>query len=195
MVALLPIVFVSLGGCGPLVIDYHASTVPSPAPTASVALRVTNERDVARGGRTERVGTLYDAAWGGAAPGPIYYFGKPLNASRAETVTDTVRAATTDALAHAGISVRPGGAMLTSSVKEFWMDGHQLKTGVVIVGYELTNRSGRVVWNAEVRGEASVLATLGDSLARMFRAALQDLAQHACNAFRSREFQIALGGG
>ena len=178
-------------GCGPLAIDYRPSTVASPAPTASVALHVSNDRDVDHGGRTERIGTIYNSS-GGMYGGPRHYSGRPVNATSAETVTGTVGAATTDALAHAGVSVRAGSPTLIASVREYWMDGPDIKHGVIVVAYDLFDRGGRRVWHTDARGEASVIATVGNGLVRMFRAALQDLAEHANESFRSPAFQAAL---
>ena len=182
---------VFVAGCGPLAIDYRPSATASPAPTASVALHVSNDRDEDHGGRTERIGTIYSSS-GGIYPGPRNYSGRPVNATSAETVTGTVGAATTDALAHAGVSVRTGSPTLIASVREYWMDGPNVKHGVIVVAYDLFDRGGRRVWHTDARGEASVIATVGNGLVRMFRAALQDLAEHANTAFRSPEFQAAL---
>jgi hypothetical protein len=72
------------------------------------------------------------------------------------------------------------------------MDGHDIKRGMIVVSYDLTDRDGRVLWHTDVRGDASVVMTVGNGLVKMFRAALSDLAQHACDAFRTPEFQAAL---
>ena len=108
-------------GCGPVVIgiDYRplAAAPPPPAPGASVALQVRNARGGERGGQTERVGTIYNYSRGMARPD--HYDGRPINATTPDDVADTVRAATIDALRHAGVSLRAGGPTLIASVREY----------------------------------------------------------------------------
>lgn len=182
-----------VAGCGGrLGIDYRSTaTTPPPPPAAGVMLRVLNVRDAAHGGLTERVGTIY-SSYGGMYGGPRNYSGRAVDAGSPETVADTVRAATADALAHAGVSIRSGGPTLIASVREYWMDGHDIKRAVVVVSYDLTDHAGRVLWHTEARGDGSVMMTVGNGLVKMFRAALTDLAQHACDAFLSPDFQTAL---
>jgi hypothetical protein len=182
----------SCGGHG-LAIDYRSvASVPRPPPTASVALQVRNARSPEHGGLTERVGTLYATTRGLSPASPAHYSGRPLNAEDPETVTDTVRSATFDALVHAGVSISPGGPLLIASVRDYWADGHDLKKGVIYVSYDLTSPDGRILWHTDVRGEASVVLMVGNSLVRLFREALSDVAQHAYDAFRAPDFQAAL---
>jgi hypothetical protein len=105
-----------------------------------------------------------------------------------------VWAATTDALSHAGVSVRPGGPSLIASVREYWVDGEGIHHAVIIVSYDLTDSAGRALWHAEARGDSSVGILMGNGLVKNFRAALLILAQQATDAFCSPAFQSALRG-
>jgi len=186
-------VVVLVAGCGGrLGIDYRSTaTVPPPPPTASVLLQVRNARNVMHGGQTEQVGLIY-SSWGGTNPGPRNYSGRPVNAADADVVTGTVRDATADALAHAGVSIRSGSPTLIASVREYWMDGPNVKRATIVVAYDLVDAAGRVVWHHDAHGQASVVMTVGNGLVKMFRAALVDLAADACNAFSSPEFRAAV---
>ena len=96
-------------GCGPVVIgiDYQAAGRGAPTAGAGGQCRAAGRENVRggeRGGQTERVGTIYNYSQG--MYGPPQYDGRPINATTPDAVADTVRAATIDALSHAGVSVR-----------------------------------------------------------------------------------------
>lgn len=184
---------VLIAGCGGrLAVDYRSTaTIVPPPPTASVLLQVRNARNVMHGGQTEQIGLIY-SSWGGINPGPRNYSGSPINGTGPEMVTDTVRDATADALAHAGVAIRAGSPKLIASVREYWMDGPNVKRGSIVVAYDVVDAGGRVVWHHDAHGEASAMMTVGNGLVKMFRAALVDMAANACTAFSSPEFRAAL---
>jgi hypothetical protein len=185
-------------GCGPVVIgiDYRpfAAAPPPPAPAASVVLQVRNVRGSERGGQTERVGTIYNHSQG-LHGGPVHYDGRPINATTPDAVADTVRAATVDALRHAGVSLRGGGPTLIASVREYWVDGPTIYRAFVVVAYDLVDDDGRIRWHADARGDSSVMVLIGNGLVKNFRAALLQVAQQAGDAFRTPAFWAALRGG
>ena len=180
-------------GCGPFAIDYRpaANVPPAPPSTASVALQVRNTRPGERGGNTARVGTIYDSSSGPEGRNFTYH-PRAVDTTSPETVARTVEAATADALAHAGISIKPAAPMLVASVREYWFDGHTIHQTVIIVSYDLIDRAGRPLWHADFRGDGSATFLLGSALVDTFRTALQELARHAGEAFSSPEFQTAL---
>ncbi|MFL5308656.1 MAG: hypothetical protein ACJ8F1_25810, partial [Polyangia bacterium] len=104
----------------------------------------------------------------------------------------TVEAATTDALAHAGISLRAAGPVLVATVADYWFDGQPVHTTEIIVAYDLFDRSGRLLWHAQVRGYGTATLLLGSALVNTFRDALQQAATQATNAFRSPAFVSSL---
>jgi hypothetical protein len=180
-------------GCGPVAIDYRPMTnaaLPS-APAASVALQVRNSRPEERGGLTARVGTIYDHS-SGPEGRSLTYHGRAVDTTSPEIVAQTVGAATTDALAHAGVSVRPAAPVLVATVKEYWFDGHPVHTTEIVVSYELMDAGGRSLWHADFRGAASATVLLGSALANTFRDALQEVAGRASEGFRSPGFRAAL---
>jgi hypothetical protein len=183
-------------GCGPVVIgiDYRplAAAPPPPAPAASVVLQVRNVRGSERGGQTERVGTIYNSSR--PLAGPTTYDGRPINATTPDAVADTVRAATVDALTHAGVSVRGGALTLVTSIREYWVDGPTIYHAFVVVAYDLVDGNGRIRWHADARGDSSVMMLIGNGLVKNFRAALLQVAQQAGDAFRSPAFWAALRG-
>jgi len=193
--SLLPLVLVlGITGCGPVVIgiDYRPfpAAPPPPAPAASVALQVRNVRGSERGGQTERVGTIYNYSQG--MYGPPHYDGRPINATTPDAVADTVRAATIDALTHAGVSVRGGALTLIASVREYWVDGPTIYRAFVVVAYDLVDGDGRIRWHADARGDSSVVVLIGNGLVKNFRAALLQVAQQAGDAFRAPAFWTAV---
>lgn len=195
--SLLQLMFViGLTGCGPVVIglDYRpfAAAPPPPVPAASVVLQVRNVRGSERGGQTERVGTIYNSSR--PLAGPTTYDGRPINARTPDEVADTVRAATVDALRHAGVSLRGGGPTLIASVREYWVDGPTIYQAFVVVAYDLVDGDGVIRWHADARGESSVMMLIGNGLVKNFRAALLQVAQQAGDAFRSPSFWAALRG-
>jgi len=182
-----------VAGCGPFGIDYRplANVPASPPSTASVALQVRNARSNEHGGLTARVGTIYD--WSSGPEGRnSQYHPRAVDSASPDTVTRTVEAATADALAHAGISIKPAAPTLVASVKDYWFDGETVHTTEVVVSYDLVDPAGRTLWHADFRGDASATVLLGSALVNTFRNALQELAQHAIEGFRSTEFQAAL---
>ena len=187
---------VGITGCGPVVIgiDYRplAAAPPPPVPAASVVLQVRNVRGSERGGQTERVGTIYNSSR--PLAGPTHYDGRPINATTPDVVADTVRAATVDALRHAGVSLRGGGPTLIASVREYWVDGPTIYQAFVVVAYDLVDGDGVIRWHADARGDSSVMMLIGNGLVKNFRAALLQVAQQAADAFRSPSFWAALRG-
>lgn len=185
-------------GCGGrLAVEYRSTAMmAAPPPTARVTLQVRNARDVMRGGQTEQIGLIY-SSYGGIHPGPRHYSGRPVNAASPDMVTDNVRAATADALVHASVAiggVGPPGPTLVASVRDYWMDGPDVKRGTVVVTYDVVDSGGRVLWHHDARGQASVVMTVGNGLVKMFRAALSELAADACDAFSSPQFRAAVQG-
>jgi hypothetical protein len=189
---LLSAVVACVVGCGPFAIDYRpAANVPPPPATAGVALQVRNARPGERGGNTARVGTIYDYSSGPEGRN-LQYHGRAVDTTSPDTVTRTVEAATADALAHAGMSIDPAAPMLIASVREYWFDGHPVHRTQIIVAYDLLDRGGRTLWHADYRGDGSATILLGSALVNTFRTALQEVARHAGEGFRSPEFQAAL---
>jgi hypothetical protein len=194
--SLLLVLVLGVTGCGPVVIgiDYRplAAAPPPPAPAASVVLQVRNVRGSERGGQTERVGTIYNSSR--PLAGPTTYHGRPINATTPDDVADTVRAATVDALRHAGVSLRGGGPTLIASVREYWVDGPTIYRAFVVVAYDLVDGNGVIRWHADARGDSSVMMLIGNGLVKNFRVALVQVAQQAGDAFRSPSFWAALRG-
>lgn len=184
-------VAVLAAGCGPIAIDYRPMTTASPAPTASVALQVRNDRPALRGGAAARIGTIYDHS-SGPEGRSLKYHGRAVDTTSPETVAQTVRAATTDALRHAGISVRPAAPMLVATVKDYWFDGHPVHTTEIVVSYELLDAGGRSLWHEDFRGDASATVLMGSAFVNTFRNALRQLAGRASEAFGSPGFRAAL---
>jgi len=191
--AFLPTVMALAVGCGPFAIDYRPITnaPPPSAPTTSVALQVRNNRPEVRGGPTARVGTIYDHS-SGPEGRSLTYHGRAVDTTSPETIAQTVGAATRDALAHAGISVRPASPVLVAAVSEYWFDGHPVHTTEIIVSYDLLDTRGRSRWHADLRGDASATLLLGSALVNTFRDALHELAERASEAFSSDAFRAAL---
>jgi hypothetical protein len=191
--ALLAAILVVAPGCGPIAIDYRPMSIaPAPAPTASVALQVRNNRPAERGGVTERIGTMYDSSWGvnGAA---MTYHGRAVNTTSPDVVTQTVGAAATDALAHAGVSIRSGGALLVATVRDYWFDGHPVHNTDIVVSYDLFDAGGGRIWHADFHGHDSAAVLIGSRFVNLFRNALLEMAEQASEAFRSPDFRAALG--
>ena len=186
-------IVVWVAGCGPVTIDYRplTNTPAAPPSGAGVALQVRNARPPERGGMTARVGTIYD--WSSGPEGRnSQYHPRAVESTSPETVTRTVEAATADALAHTGMSIKPGGPTLLASVREYWFDGEQVHKTEIIVSYELVDHAGRTLWHADLRGDGSAVMLLGSALVNTFRTALEEVARHAIEAFSSPEFQAAL---
>ena len=188
---MLAVALAAIAGCGPFAIDYRPLTnVGSPpAPAASVTLQVRNIRPDERGGLTARVGTIYDWSMQGVVS---EYHPRAIDTTSSAIVSQTVEAATTDALGHAGILIQTSRPVLVASVKEYWFDGHPLHTTEIVVAYDLLDGNGRSLWHAEFRGDASATLLLGSALVNTFRSALQEMARQASDAFRSPAFQASL---
>ncbi len=191
--AFLAAILVAAGGCGPIAIDYRPLAIGSPpAPTASVALQIRNNRPEERGGVTARIGTMYNSSWGPNGQA-MKYHPRAVNTTSPDVITQTVGAAARDALAHAGISIRSGGALLVATVRDYWFDGHPVHKTDIVVSYDLFDAGGRQLWHADFHGQDSAVMLVGSRFVNLFRNALQDMAIQASDAFGSPDFRAALG--
>ncbi|MBI1817501.1 MAG: hypothetical protein HYR72_21205 [Deltaproteobacteria bacterium] len=179
---------VFLAGCGTTKIAYKPKATSAPAATASVALKVVDERPADKGGSTkDQVGQIRGS----------YGIPSSVKDSSPDVATVAVSDATIDALRQAGIGMQAGGGKtLVATVKHFWMDGMMGYKATVAVQYTLQDSSGKTLWTAEVKGGAG-----GTNLFRgaesftqdMFENALSDLANKALEQFKSDAFKKALG--
>lgn len=177
-----------VAGCGASKIAYTPLPGSAPAATASVALKVVDERPADKGGTDKnQVGQIRGS------------YGIPSSVKDAtmDVAPRTVTDATTDALKQAGVGVNAGAnRTLVATVKSYWFDGLMGYKATVLVNYSLQDSSGKVLWSKEVSGGAggTNLFKSGESMAQdMFASALTDLAKKASEQFKSPEFQKALG--
>lgn len=175
-----------LGGCGATKITYTPLAGTPPAASATVALRVIDERPADKGGTTSQVGQVRGS----------YGIPSAVKDSTTDVTTRTVTEATTDALAQAGVGVGTGGnRVLVARVKHYWMDGFAGYKSTVLVNYSLEDSAGKVLWSAEVSGGAggALMFKSAESMAQdMFAKALSDLAAKAAEQFKSAQFRQAL---
>lgn len=174
-----------IGGCGATKIAYKPMG-GAPAASATLALKIVNERPADKGGQTNQVGQVRGS----------YGIPAAVKDSSPEVVTQTVTDATTDALAQAGIGVGAGGERtLVATIKHYWMDGFAGYKSTVAVQYSLQDASGKVLWSQDVTGSAggALMFQSADSMAQdMFGKALTDLATKAAEQFKSAQFRQAL---
>jgi len=175
----------ALGGCATN-IAYKPMTAAAPAAAGTVALAVKDARPADKGGSEKsQVGVIRGS----------YGIPTSLKDGDPAVVTRTVTEATSDALRHAGIEVKPGsGRTLSANVKHYWMDGMVGYKGTIVVAYSLADASGKTLWSGEVTGASGGAhvfksgPTLGQDI---FASALNELATRASEQFRAADFQQA----
>jgi hypothetical protein len=176
-----------LAGCGATKIAYTPLPGSPPAASASVALKVVDERPAEKGGSNKALVGQVRGSYGIPAD---------VTDSTPDVASRTVTEATTDALKQAGIGVAAGGGKtLIATVKHYWMDGFTGYKATVTVNYALQDASGKVLWSKDVSGSAggALVFKSAQSMAQdMFGTALTDLAKKAEAEFKSAEFQKAL---
>jgi hypothetical protein len=176
---------VLLAGCGATKIAYTPLPGTPPASSASVALKVVDDRPGDKGGTNKALVGQVRGSYGIPAD---------VTDSTPDVASRTVTEATTDALKQAGVGAG-GGKTLVATVKHYWMDGFTGYKATVTVNYALEDASGKVLWSKDVTGSAggALVFKSAQSMAQdMFGTALSDLAKKAEAEFKSAEFQKAL---
>jgi hypothetical protein len=183
---LLLTIAVMVAGCGATKIAYTPLPGSPPASSASVALKVVDERPGEKGGANQALVGQVRGSYGIPAD---------VTDSTPDVAARTVTEATTDALKQAGVGVGAGNKTLVATVKNYWMDGFTGYKATVTVNYALQDASGKVLWTKDVSGSAggALVFKSAQSMAQdMFGTALTDLAKKAEAEFKSAEFQKAL---
>jgi len=174
-------------GCATTAIKYKPLAAAAPPAAANLSLKVVDQRPADKGGQ--------DKAQVGQIRGS-YGIPSGVKDSSADVATETVAAATTDALKQAGVGVQSGSPKtLVATVTHFWMDGFHGYKATIAVQYALQDGGGKTLWSSEVKGGAG-----GTNLFRgaesftqdMLENALADLANKAAEQFKTESFKKAV---
>ena len=137
------------GGCAAGVVTevrYRPIATALPSVRAAVNLEVVDAREAKLGGKeTNLVGQMRGT------------YGNPFALREAAPVTQIIAAATSDALQHAGVKVRPDASRtVTVTIKKYWVDGYLSYTADVVAEVALRDseeRTSSVNWyTATYRG-------------------------------------------
>jgi hypothetical protein len=174
-------------GCGGVQIQYKPLGTPAAQAKSNVGLQVVDARPADQGGGNKK--QIGQVRSGLGIPSGI-------EDKQDDVAPRTVRDATADALAHAGVGVKDGGGKtLVSTIKSYWMDGYVGYKTTITIHYDLKDAAGKSLWNRDIDGGSggSNAFSSSKSMAQdMFERALDDLATHAAEQFNSAEFQRAV---
>jgi hypothetical protein len=175
---------VSLAGCSfTTQLHYEPTATDVQHPDTAVALTVIDGREPGYGGTDKtRIGTVRG---GFGNPFPVYD-------TDAQTVSQLVQLATTDALVQSRVAVQSGSPRtLVVTVTKFWVDGYVGYGASVVAQCDLKDEHGIVLWSGTATGSGSgVRLWVPVSFVQpTFQKALANYVEQATGLFSSTDFQ------